>query len=614
LLIIILVLVIFLAKENTIRIIAALVLLIYIGFIIFLRELMPSKKGGDDFAIDETTHSVSEETSISPAEDPNEGFEIISGNKNMEIITAENYRAKAILRTRTEAIDPEMIKKDYLKIATEALPPNVNDNELFGYVIEKLLRFVKDAFLAHSALFFLYNKRTNKINLERFVSSSKEITRRKFEVENDALGSIVESEGPKLIQAISPAAEADIIRYYNTPQGIRCFVGVPLFLKKSFVGIIAIDSKEEDVYGIETIWSLGQLMRAISIIIDLFAGKHSESLSEKRLKALLSIISFDEELGDQASFFNIVERAVQNLINWDAFALVFFDSIQGKFKTVKIANKRSVKYIGEGLEIDLKKSLVGQAIQSGMPVNIDDTSLSSGNDFVRYSPLEDVSFEGSFLAIPLVYSDEVLGVICFENLKKSAYSSSDVKFLHRSFKIFSLLASSHSNQVYLKNLLDVDVETKLLNKKAFFQRLKQDLLKAREFNAPGAIAFIYVDDFLEEIPLFEKDYFLKVLKNIVGLIQENLDEKNLLGRLEKRLLAIYFFNTTTKDAYLWAEKIRVKIARKPIAVMSKQSTFTVSIGVASTNNKTDINEVLKNAKLALDKALQKGGNAVINAN
>ncbi|MCJ7553485.1 MAG: diguanylate cyclase, partial [Ignavibacteriaceae bacterium] len=61
-----------------------------------------------------------------------------------------------------------------------------------------------------------------------------------------------------------------------------------------------------------------------------------------------------------------------------------------------------------------------------------------------------------------------------------------------------------------------------------------------------------------------------------------------------------------------AEKLRVKIARKPIAIVSKQTTYTVSIGVASTTGKLDVEEAFHNAELALQKALEKGGNAVRN--
>ncbi len=547
-------------------------------------------------------------------EDTDDGFKIISGGEDIEIITSENYRSQTIFSAPAKTIDPQILKEDYLKIANEIIPSNISDDALFGFVIEKLLQFVKQAFTAHSALFFWYNKKTNKINLDKFESSSRDITRRRFEVENDVLSTIIETESPKLLQAISPAAESDIIRYYNSPQGIRCFLGVPVFFRQSLVGIIAIDSKEEDVYGIETIWSLGRLVRAISIIIDLFDEKYSESISEKRLKALLSILSFDGHPEEITAVFNAIEKSVEHLISWDAFAFVYYDPITDKFKTAKISNKRSVKYVGEGLEIDRQKSIVGKAINSGMAVNIEDTSPESGKEFVRYSPLEDISFEGSFLAVPLVYSDRVYGVVCFENLKKSAYSNSDVKFLRQALRIFSFLASSYSRQAYLKNLLMVDEETKLLNKKAFFEWLQKDLIKAKELNAPGAIVFIHIDEFLEQTSLFEDDPFPTVLLTIINTIKKNLNEKSLFGRLDKRLLGVYFFNSTTKNAYSWAEKIRGAIAREPISVMSRQSTFTVSIGVASTNNKTDVNEIIKTVKLALNKALEKGGNAVINAN
>ena len=65
-----------------------------------------------------------------------------------------------------------------------------------------------------------------------------------------------------------------------------------------------------------------------------------------------------------------------------------------------------------------------------------------------------------------------------------------------------------------------------------------------------------------------------------------------------------------KNVFIWAEKLRVKIARKPIAIVSKQNTYTISIGVASTHGKLDSDEVFHNAELALQKAVEKGGNTV----
>ena len=94
-----------------------------------------------------------------------------------------------------------------------------------------------------------------------------------------------------------------------------------------------------------------------------------------------------------------MENAVRNLIPFDAFTFVYFDPAIQEFRTSKIVNNTSLKYAGENLKVELSGTLVGKAVVSGMPVKIDDTSSQK---FIRFAQSEDVNFEGSFLAIPLV--------------------------------------------------------------------------------------------------------------------------------------------------------------------------------------------------------------------
>ena len=114
--------------------------------------------------------------------------------------------------------------------------------------------------------------------------------------------------------------------------------------------------------------------------------------------------------------------------------------------------------------------------------------------------------------------------------------------------------------------------------------------------------------------MFDGDPFPKVLRVIAETIAKEMTPLNIFGRIDEKLFAVYFFNTDAKNVFIWAEKLRVKIARKPITVVSKQNTYTVSIGVASTLGKLDSDEVFNNAELALQKAVEKGGNAVKNIN
>jgi diguanylate cyclase (GGDEF)-like protein len=581
---------------------AVLILVIYVGFIIFLR---------DSVKIEETIQIAKEEFTPPVYEaDEGESFKIISPNKTIEVITEENYTPELHTGKR-QYFKPPDLKENFEKIATEAVPYGVGQDEQFSFLLEKILYVIKEAYYSHTAAFFWYNKKNEKLTLEKYVSASPEISQRKFDVEDDILSKIVQKEEPELLTDISPNAETDVIRYYTQGQGIKSFVGVPLFYGKTLSGILALDSKVNDAFGIETIYSLGRFVRIISMIIALYDEKFKDTLAEHRLAGILGLLRGDKFFDNEEDLYKTIESSLINLISWNAFSFIWFNPVNQKFKTTKVVNNTSLKYIGENLEIDLDGTLVGKSIVNGMPVKIDDTS---GSGFIRFSKSEDVSFDGSFLAVPLVYDNQNYGVLCFESLKKNAFSNADVQFMKDATKILAFVVYSYSNQVLLKKLLSVDIETRTLNKESFLERLNSELLKSNQLKIPGSLALIYIDKFLEQESLFEGDPFPKVLQSITETISSEVNPTSLFGRIEERTFAVFFFNAQPKEVFLWAEKLRIKIARKPISVVSKQTTFTVSIGVASAQNKLDADEVVYNADLALKKAQEKGGNAVRNIN
>lgn len=611
LLIPVLITILFLTEDIIIRIIAAVVLVIYVGVIIFLRDSIRTDSG---IVKQEPQQDIFIPEKSKPRDhydtDDGEDFKIISPKKTIEIITAENFDQSSN-RGNKDLFKPSDFKENYEKIVHEELPEDVNHDEQFGFVLEKILNVVKDAFMAHTAAFFWYNKNRKRLTLERYITSSSQITQQKFDLEDDILGKIVQKEEPELLTDISTNAEVDVIRYYNSPQGIKSFIGVPLFYGKSLTGILVLDSKVNDAFGIEQVYSLGRIVRVISIIISMFEEKFAESQAEQRLKTLVNILNSDSKYETENDIQKMIETSVQGLIDWDAFTFVSYFPQEQKFRTTKIFNKTSLKYAGENLEIDLTGTLVGRSILSAIPVKIDDTSTS---DIPRFSKTEDVSFDGSFLAIPLVYDEKNYGVLCFESLKKNVYSNNEVSFIKNATKIFAFMLHSYSTINILKSLLSVDVESKVLNYDSFLERFTVDLVRSKELGIQGALALIQIDEFLEQGSLFEGDPFPKVLRTVAQMIKDEMTPLNLFGRLNQKVFAVYFFNTSPKDVFLWAEKLRIKIARKPVAVVSKQTTFTVSIGVAATTDKIDAQEIIKNAELALKKAVEKGGNTVKSIN
>ena len=600
--------ILFITDDLVIRIITILLMVVYVAFIIFLRDSLKFNRGG--FIPDTSGDEIIPEDYNYPASpDPDESFQIVSKNKKVEIITESNYTPE--FRASKITLKPPDLKERFEEIANEKIPSNLGHDGQFTFVLEKILTVMKEAYAAHTAIFFWYNKSKEKLSVERFVSSSREITKRKLDLEDDILSKIVEKNEPELLTDIPSTAEADVIRYYNSPQGIRSFVGVPLFYDKSLIAIIAVDAKVEDAFGIETIYALGRFVRVITMIISIFEEKHSDTISQQRLNGLLNFINPDKKIETEEELIEGLQQSLGYLLNWDASAFVYYLPVEKKFKIIKVFNNTSLKYVGEGLEIDISGTLVGKSIATGMPVKIDDTS---SGEYKRYTKSEDVSFDGSFLAIPIIYNSQNYGVLCFESLKKNIYTNSDIHFLKNSMNIIGYVVYSYSTQQLLKSLLAIDVETRILNAETFKERMSSDIFKAGQAKIPGALALIRIDDFLEQESLFEGNPFPKVLSAVTETISQEMTPLNLLGRIGERVLGVYFFNATPKDVFLWAEKLRVKIARKPIAVVSKQTTYTVSVGVAAASNKYDVEEIIYNADLALQKATQMGGNRVRSVN
>ena len=592
--------------DIVLKIISAIIIIIYTGFIIFFRDSFKVKETevAEDVFTDNPTWSQSGSYHDT---NPDESFSIISKNKTIEIKREGDILPSATIAQKSH-FKPADLKEKYQDIANEKLPSDLTHNQQFDFILQKILSGIKDAMLAHNALYFWYKESDQQLILEQYASCEDKISMKRFPVENDVISKIVKTGEPEHLTDISTAAERDVIRYYDQPQAIKSFVGAPLYFDNKIYGVLVLDSKSPDTFGLETVYTLGKFVRIISVIISLFEEKVVENISSNRLNALLSIISAENIFENENDLIQAIENAVSVFLTWDIFTFVNYDSSEQKFYIEKVSNKTSsLKYIGEGFVIDLSGTLVGKAIASGAVIKVDDISQENRP---RYSKNESISIDGSFLAIPLTYANQNYGVLCFESLRKRRYTDADVDFVKRSTKLFPYFLYTSTTNSTLKNLINIDLETKFLNAKAFSKALESELYKTSKIEVPSALALIHIDDFIEESSLFESDPFPKVLKSIANSIRDEVNLSNIVGRLNTRLFGVYFFNAPSRDVFVWAEKLRTNIARKTIGVMSKQTTFTVSIGIANSTNKTDFQEVIYNADLALKKAIEKGGNTV----
>ena len=153
-----------LSNDIIINSISAFILIIYVAFIIFLRDSVRMK---DILSADDNNEFIDEQNEESaPADydtDLGETVKIISKKKTADIITAKNYKPSIYTGLKSE-ISTEEIKEQFGKIVGEELPADVSSDEQFLFVLEKILNVIKDAYLAHSVVFFWYNDTNQELS------------------------------------------------------------------------------------------------------------------------------------------------------------------------------------------------------------------------------------------------------------------------------------------------------------------------------------------------------------------------------------------------------------------------------------------------------------------
>lgn len=244
--------------------------------------------------------------------------------------------------------------------------------------------------------------------------------------------------------------------YINVLDGVHSELAVPILWQRRVIGVIDIQALEPDAFNENHRNALVLVASRIANAIE-NARLYRNAVRREGTLALLNDIS--REMTSILSLDDLLKRAaemVRRVIEYQLFSVLLINAAGDKLE-----HRTSVRF-GENVQIKhdvpLAKGLVGAAARSRQPVLVKDV-----REDPRYVPINaDVRSE---LAVPLIYQDQVIGVLDLEHTRKGYYNENHARTL-------STMAAQMAIAVANARLYEQVVRAE--------RRMERDLLIAQE--------------------------------------------------------------------------------------------------------------------------------------
>lgn len=221
------------------------------------------------------------------------------------------------------------------------------------------------------------------------------------------------------------------------------------------------------------------------------------------------------------------------------------------------------------------------------------------------------------LVVPIMRDNVVKAVLGIGN-KPANYHEKDVELVTNIANIawFVIVEKQADEEIQMLNeklevLALTDELTKIYNRRAFFMKGAEEIIRARRYHLPLSIIMLDIDRFKLINDTFGHDSGDYALQCVAATLVEGVREVDVVGRIGGEEFGVLLPSTKIDDAQRLAERLRQRIIENSELKCKTKINITASFGVADYQLQIkDLDELLKNADTAMYKAKNLGRNRV----
>ena len=391
----------------------------------------------------------------------------------------------------------------------------------------------------------------------------------------------------------------------------RSLIGLPLMSNGAVLGAIIISFDTYHSFTKQEIARSEHAARHVSFAVATM--KHLES-EKHRSEELLALNHIGMAINSGLDFNQVVHTILdqcRQIIELDTFYLALYDE-NNDYLSFPLFCDNGVIVDFDPVALGHRPGLSGHIIKTRSSLYLPDT-LAPGLDASYGTVRTGGTPSRSYIGVPLIYRDRVLGVISVQSRQPNAYDSRQLRLMETIAAQSAIAIENARLYDELRRLSVTDGLTGIFNYRSLMELGTMEFAKAQRLDRPLSLIFFDIDHFRDFNNLHGHSTGNVVLVAVVDKVRSCIRGIDLFARYGGEEFVIILPETPQLEAKPVAERIRNSIEglRIPVPCHTEGLSVTISLGLATiTPSQSRFQDLLEAANTAERRAKQNGRNRV----
>ncbi len=334
-----------------------------------------------------------------------------------DVALAESFAphfAQAIYNARLHKEIQENVQQlEMLNSVTVALSTSLALNDVLELILEKLASVIP----YDSATIFLFEKGQLLGVAEKGLPEPEQVIGHIFPSDDLLLQKVLKTQEPLLIDDIKK--DASYQGWGGTIQ-TESWLGVPLIIREKIIGILTIDNKLANNYRSENIELV--LPFASQAAQAIYNARLHEKIQKnlqqlETLSIVTSVLSTSLELD---KVLELIFAQIEQVVSIDSGAILLL-----RENELHVVVDLNIVPSTVGQVFPIKNALLQEIIREHKPVIV--SNIKEDTRFENWGQSEKIE---SWMGVPLLVRDELIGFLTLDNNQSNAYSEKEIELLH----------------------------------------------------------------------------------------------------------------------------------------------------------------------------------------